>query len=121
MKKILKHAIRYEGLNKVNFNVIIVDNTYIHNLNKEYRHIDRETDVITFAHEDYAMDTYNNTRILGDIYISLDNVLRNALDILRNINWAEYEHVVFIAKSLGTIVACNVKERLQIPASQWLH
>ena len=48
---------------------------------------------------------------------SLDNVLRNALDTLRNINWAEYEHIVFIAKSLGTIVACNVKELLQIPAT----
>ena len=48
---------------------------------------------------------------------SLDNVLQNALNTLENINWAEYEHIVFVAKSLGTIVACNVKEMLQIPAT----
>ena len=48
---------------------------------------------------------------------SLDNVLKNALNTLKNINWAEYEHIIFVAKSLGTIVACNVKEMLQIPAT----
>lgn len=80
MKKILKHAIKYEGLNKINFSVIIVDNTYIHNLNKEYRHIDRETDVITFAHEDYEKDTFNDTRILGDVYISIDKAKEQAID-----------------------------------------
>lgn len=49
--------------------------------------------------------------------LSLDNVLRNALDLVGNINWSEYEHIVFVAKSLGTIVACKVKEMLQIPAT----
>ena len=48
---------------------------------------------------------------------SLDNVLENALDILKNINWTEYEHIVFVAKSLGTIVDCKAKENLQIPAT----
>ena len=48
---------------------------------------------------------------------SLDNVLKNALEILQNINWAEYENIVFVAKSLGTMVACNVKAMLQIPAA----
>lgn len=49
--------------------------------------------------------------------LSLDNVLQNALITLENINWADYENIVFVAKSLGTIVACNVKEMLQIPAT----
>ena len=30
------------------FNVIIIDNDSIHKINKEYRNIDRETDVISF-------------------------------------------------------------------------
>ncbi len=49
--------------------------------------------------------------------LSLDSLLKNALAILNDINWDEYEHIVFIAKSLGTLVACKVKEMLQIPAT----
>ena len=61
------------------FNLIIVDNDYIHELNKDYRHIDRETDVITFALEDddsLVMPT--DERILGDIYISIDKAMSQA-------------------------------------------
>ena len=61
------------------FNLIIVDNKYIHELNKMYRNIDRETDVITFALEDE--DTIiipDNERILGDIYISIDKAKSQA-------------------------------------------
>lgn len=78
--KVLKKGIEIEKLNNVNFNVIIVDNDYIHNLNKEYRHIDRETDVITFALEDYKDITYLDYRLLGDIYISLDKAKSQALE-----------------------------------------
>ncbi len=46
-----------------------------------------------------------------------DVLLSNALDILKDIDWAEYEHIVFVAKSIGTLVACKVKELLHIPAS----
>ena len=49
IKKILNHAIKVEGLKDIYFNVILVDNPTIHDLNKEYRNIDRETDVISFA------------------------------------------------------------------------
>ena len=61
------------------FNLIIVDNDYIHNLNKTYRHIDRETDVITFALEDEnSVIIPNDERILGDIYISIDRARKQA-------------------------------------------
>ena len=53
IKYVLEVAQKLENLDNIEFNVIIVDNEYIHNLNKEYRHIDRPTDVITFALEDY--------------------------------------------------------------------
>ena len=52
VEKVLNKAIEKEKLNNVSFNLIIVDNKYIHELNKTYRNIDRETDVITFALED---------------------------------------------------------------------
>ena len=79
VEKVLYSAIEKEKLDNVVFNLIIVDNKYIHELNKMYRNIDRETDVITFALEDE--DTIiipDNERILGDIYISIDKAKSQA-------------------------------------------
>ena len=78
IKKLMELAIKYEGLGNVEFNIIIVDNEYIHKLNKEHRGIDRETDVITFALEDYKDITYDDYRLLGDIYISIDKAKSQA-------------------------------------------
>ena len=40
VEKVLLSAIKKEKLEDVNFNLIIVDNEYIHELNKNYRGID---------------------------------------------------------------------------------
>lgn len=79
IKSILKYMIRHEKLKKIYFNVIIVDNPYIHKINKEYRNIDRETDVISFALEDEKSENFSNIRILGDIYISIDKAQEQAI------------------------------------------
>lgn len=71
VRDLLSFAIKYQNLTNVEFNIILVDNEYIHNLNREYRGIDRETDVITFALEDNKDIEYEDYRLLGDIYISL--------------------------------------------------
>ncbi len=66
------------------FSVIIVDNDKIHEINREYRGIDRPTDVISFAleeNEEYEI----KERLLGDIYISIDKVYEQA---------KEYNHSV---------------------------
>ena len=79
VEDVLKSAVEKENLVNTTFNLIIVDNDYIHELNKDYRHIDRETDVITFALEDddsLVMPT--DERILGDIYISIDKAISQA-------------------------------------------
>lgn len=79
VEKVLYSAMEKEHLENTSFNLIIVDNNYIHKLNKQYRNIDRETDVITFALEDD--DTVilpEGKRILGDIYISLDKAKSQA-------------------------------------------
>lgn len=80
MKKVLEIAIKEEELNDVEFNVILVDNNYIHELNKNYRKIDRETDVITFALEDNEEVDEEEHRLLGDIYISVDKAKSQALE-----------------------------------------
>ncbi len=79
IERVLEIAIANQNLGQVEFNVVIVDNPYIHKLNKEYRNIDRETDVITFALEDTKDITYENYRLLGDIYISIDKAKEQAI------------------------------------------
>lgn len=81
VKKVLDFAVKKENLENVDFNVIIVGEDYIHELNKNYRNIDRVTDVITFALEDD--DTVINAssrRVLGDIYICLDRAKSQAIE-----------------------------------------
>lgn len=80
VEKVLLSAIEKEKLEDVTFNLIIVDNEYIHELNKNYRGIDRETDVITFAleDEDSIIIPDEVVRNLGDIYISIDKARSQA-------------------------------------------
>ena len=80
LKPLLLYARSYEGLDdtELEFSVIIVDNERIHKINKEYRGIDRPTDVISFALEDSEGVELENYRILGDIYISIDKVKEQA-------------------------------------------
>ena len=77
--RVLKAGVEIEGLKEAIFTVIIVDNTYIHQLNKTYRNIDRSTDVITFALED-TKDIKTVPRLLGDIYISIEKAKEQALE-----------------------------------------
>ena len=78
LKKFLINVAKDEKLGNVIFNIIIVDNNKIHEINKEYRGIDRETDVISFALEDDKTFNTTEVRMLGDIYISIDKVRSQA-------------------------------------------
>lgn len=79
VEKVLLSALKKEKLEDVSFNLIIVDNSYIHELNRNYRNIDRVTDVITFALEDEdSLVVAVEERILGDIYISIDKAIAQA-------------------------------------------
>lgn len=88
---LIEYAVKYEKLENVIFNVILVDEEKIRNLNKEYRNIDRVTDVITFALEDNEDIVYEDFRLLGDIYICREKVLSQALEyghsILRELSF----------------------------------
>ena len=53
MEKFINYCTLELKLKNVMFNVIIINDDEIHKLNKKYRNIDRATDVITFALEDY--------------------------------------------------------------------
>ena len=79
INKLINYALKHEKLDNVEFNIIIVDNVKIQELNREYRNIDRVTDVISFALEDYE-DIKLPYRLLGDIYISIDKAKEQALE-----------------------------------------
>lgn len=78
IKELIDYATKYKNLDHLEFNIILVDNKYIHDLNLNYRKIDRPTDVITFALEDEGHINDDSFRVLGDIYISIDKAKSQA-------------------------------------------
>lgn len=63
------------NLNNAIFNIIFITNEEIKSINKEYRNIDKITDVISFALEDNEKIIDSNLRVLGDIYISYEKTI----------------------------------------------
>lgn len=80
LEKLFPFLVNYFKLDNIVCNVIIVDNEKIHEINKEYRNIDRETDVISFALEDDEIINDSPIRVLGDIYISIDKAKSQAME-----------------------------------------
>ena len=76
----IKFVVKKLKLETCEFNIIIVDNERIHEINREYRNIDRETDVISFAMEDEMDIQYDDFRLLGDVYISIDKAKSQAIE-----------------------------------------
>ncbi len=76
--KFVEFVVKKEKLENSSFNVIFVNNEEIRKINIEYRGFDKETDVISFALEDFKFEVETG-RILGDIYISVDKAREQAL------------------------------------------
>lgn len=64
-------GIVFKILNVVNpvYNIVIVEEEKIREINREYRNKDSVTDVISFAFEEKDNIVYNNFRLIGEIYI----------------------------------------------------
>lgn len=75
--ELLEFTLKREKLENVEFNVIFVDSNTIHEINKTYRHVDRVTDVISFALEDCKTIELDH-RLLGDIYICIEKAEEQA-------------------------------------------
>lgn len=78
--KIIETALNYLKIeDDVEVSCVIVDDEKIHEINREYRHIDRSTDVISFALEDSDQFYVKGMpRCLGDIFISYDHAKEQA-------------------------------------------
>lgn len=78
VESILQFAARKENIEKdTELSVTFVDNDRIREINKEYRHKDSATDVISFALEEMGEDEVEIVgaempRMLGDIIISIE-------------------------------------------------
>ena len=75
---VLDATLKHEKVDNAIFSIIFVEDDEIHQINKDYRKIDRITDVISFAFEDYEDIEYNDIRMLGDIYICIQQMKRQA-------------------------------------------
>ncbi len=92
-RKVIEAAIEQEAFPfEAEVNLTFVDNDSIHTINKEYRQIDRPTDVLSFPLIDYEAagdfstiesndDNFNpdtGEALLGDIVLSVEKVLEQA-------------------------------------------
>ena len=90
IKKVLKKCFEEEKIKneKLYVNIVLTNSKNIKSLNKEYRNIDKETDVLSFPmfekeELDCLKEKNENEEILGDIVISVEKVEKQAI---------EYEH-----------------------------
>ena len=78
LDEVFSHTLEDQKITNAIFSVIFVGEEEIQKINKEYRNIDKITDVISFAFEDNDDMVYNNIRVLGDIYICIPRMIKQA-------------------------------------------
>ena len=75
-------ALAYEGFpNDAEVSVSLVNNTQIHELNAQFRNIDRPTDVLSFPlgeNGEYDLNEETGAMMLGDIVISVPKAMEQA-------------------------------------------
>lgn len=79
VEAVIRESLKVEGLtDNYEVSVSYVDNTEIRDLNREYRGVDKETDVLSFPMDDEDLPI--PTPILGDIIISIEKAYEQSLD-----------------------------------------
>lgn len=79
IKLVCDEVSRVYGLENDEMSVLLCDNETIHKLNYTYRHIDRPTDVLSFAlNEGNEWQGEEESHLLGDLIISLERTAEQA-------------------------------------------
>lgn len=79
IENVIESALKYEKGNiDYEVSLSLVDNIEIKELNKEYRNIDRETDVLSFPLDEEFQ--FEGMKMLGDIIISVEKALEQSKD-----------------------------------------
>lgn len=80
LNEVINHTLEVMEAKESIFTIIFVTPEEIHELNKQYRGVDRVTDVISFALEDAHDVSLTDVRVLGDIYICIDRMKEQAIE-----------------------------------------
>lgn len=79
LNNVIEHVINKLNINKSIFDIIFIDDIEMQQLNKEYRGIDKTTDVLSFALNDNKhINPILNS--LGDIFISIPKMKSQAIE-----------------------------------------
>ncbi len=79
LNRVIESTLKHEDVSNAVFSIVFVDEKTIQEMNRDYRGIDRVTDVISFAFEDNEKVRYNTIRVLGDIYICIPRMKEQAV------------------------------------------
>jgi probable rRNA maturation factor len=80
LNDVLTRTLDNQKVSNAIFSIIFVDNEEIQRINREYRGIDRVTDVISFALEDNDDMEVAGIRVLGDIYVCIPRMKEQAIN-----------------------------------------
>ena len=85
---VLDAALKHEKVKNAIFSVVFMEDEEIHKMNKEYRGVDRVTDVISFAFEDEddfkLLKGQNLPRDLGSISICVERAIEQAIEYMHS-------------------------------------
>jgi probable rRNA maturation factor len=81
IEQVIINVLKWENIDKFcEVSVMFVDNEEIRNLNRDYRNIDKATDVLSFPQYDDLSIVEEEELILGDIVISLERAKEQAVE-----------------------------------------
>lgn len=91
LNDVINHTFEVLKIKNANMSIILIDDDKMHELNKEYRGVDRTTDVLSFALEDNE-DIKLPIRELGDVFVSIPKMLEQA----KEFNHSEKRELSFL-------------------------
>jgi probable rRNA maturation factor len=75
-------SLGYLGKTEAEVSILLCDDALIRDLNREYRHLDRPTDVLSFSMSEGEV-LEGDSHLLGDIVISVETAARQAAELNR--------------------------------------
>ena len=79
LKEVIEYTLKKQKIENAYLSIIFINDDKMHEMNKEYRDIDRTTDVLSFAYEDNET-IKSEIRELGDIFVSIPKMKSQAIE-----------------------------------------